>query len=907
MTESRLAAALATRYRLERELGRGGMATVYLAEDLRHHRRVAIKVLHPELSAILGPDRFLKEIELTANLQHPNILPLFDSGTVESGEGREQTDLSTGSTFSTPSTLYYVMPYVEGETLRRRLERERQLPVSDAVRIASDAAEGLEYAHRHGVVHRDIKPENILLHDGRPLLADFGIALAVQQAGGSRMTQTGMSLGTPQYMAPEQAMGDKVVDHRADIYALGVVTYEMLAGEPPFTGPSSQAIVAKVMTEKPRSLESLRETVPSHVADAVHAALQKLPADRPMSAAVFAASLREPRAAPPRLVVPTRPAAPRASVAVGALTIALLALAAGYLLGRRPSGVAAPPSRLAMLPRSLGGTGVSSVFRQLALAPDGSGIVFVALSQSNQNELVFQKLDGSEPVPIAGGSGLLGPVFSVDGRYLVAWNAATPGAGTETQRAYRLPLTGGVPEMLPRGVFPAQSAMTGDGTLWFTAPASGSIARLAPGGAVEREVLPNTTALHVQQFLPGDRYLLVVHRQSGTGSGPASVIDVRSGKQETIIEIPVVEARYTSGYIVYAQPNASLWAVPFDARRRRLTGSAVQIGDGVSLTGNGYAQLSVAPNGTVAYIPEEPRALMFADARGVMQRAVDAGRNYHAPRFSPDGKRIAIDFTSGDGRDVWILSLDQRTLSRATFDRDAHDATWSPDGRHIYFITARPGPLGIYRTRPGSSAPAESLFASANLSFTGILLPDGRGLLTTATNLRPGSATDIAILSNGGRGPFVPLVLDDFETAYPVASPDGRWMAYASNQSGLPEVFVRLLDGGGSDVQVSQNGGTEPVWDPTDGNQLFYRTASGGRAELIAATLRPAGTEMEVVSRRVLFPIPDIIGTTPHANYDISPDGKTFAMVRRNPAERIVIIQNLPALVEGLRAPTQAR
>src|SRR5689334_7098093 len=187
---SSLATALTERYRIEREIGAGGMATVYLAEDVRHHRKVAIKVLHPELSAILGPERFLKEIELTASLQHPHILPLFDSG---SADGK----------------LWYAMPFIEGETLRARLEREHQLPIADAVRIASEAADALDYALRHGVVHRDIKPENILLHDGHALVADFGIALAVEQAGGARMTQTGLSLGTPAYMAPEQAMGER--------------------------------------------------------------------------------------------------------------------------------------------------------------------------------------------------------------------------------------------------------------------------------------------------------------------------------------------------------------------------------------------------------------------------------------------------------------------------------------------------------------------------------------------------------------------------------------------------------------------------------------------------------------------------------------------------------------------------
>jgi serine/threonine protein kinase len=269
---ARLAAALSDRYRIERELGAGGMATVYLAQDLKHHRKVAVKVLRPELAAVIGADRFLSEIRTTANLQHPHILPLFDSGAAD-------------------SFLYYVMPYIEGISLRDRLSREKQLPIGDAVRLATEIAGALDYAHRHGVIHRDIKPENILLHDGSALVADFGIALAASKAG-TRMTETGMSLGTPQYMSPEQAMGERELDARSDVYALGCVTYEMLTGEPPFSGPTAQAIVAKVMTAEPVEMTTLRKTIPADVADAVHIALQKLPADRFASAAEFAAALR---------------------------------------------------------------------------------------------------------------------------------------------------------------------------------------------------------------------------------------------------------------------------------------------------------------------------------------------------------------------------------------------------------------------------------------------------------------------------------------------------------------------------------------------------------------------------------------------------------------------------------------
>ena len=268
-----LASALSGRYEIDREIGRGGMATVYLARDLRHERPVAVKLLYPELGAVLGAERFLSEIRVTANLQHPNLLPLFDSGEAN-------------------GLLFYVMPYVEGESLRARLDREKQLPIDDAVRIAAAIAGALDYAHRHGVIHRDLKPENVLLHDGQPLVADFGIALAVSNAGGARVTQTGLSLGTPQYMSPEQATGDRAIDSRTDIYSLGALTYEMLSGEPPHSGASAQAIIARLMTEEPRPLTSTRRNVPPHVDAAVRHALEKLPADRFATAKKFADALQ---------------------------------------------------------------------------------------------------------------------------------------------------------------------------------------------------------------------------------------------------------------------------------------------------------------------------------------------------------------------------------------------------------------------------------------------------------------------------------------------------------------------------------------------------------------------------------------------------------------------------------------
>jgi serine/threonine-protein kinase len=279
----RLAAALADRYRMERELGRGGMATVYLAEDLKHHRKVAIKVLRPELAAALGPERFLREITTTANLRHPHILPLYDSGRT-GGRADGRTD----------DLLFYVMPYVDGESLRDRLTREKQLPIDEALRLTREVADALDYAHGQGVIHRDIKPENILLERGHAVVADFGIARAVSTAGGDKLTQTGMAVGTPVYMSPEQSVGESDLDGRSDLYALGCVLYEMLAGEPPYTGGTAQAIIAKRFREPVPRISTLRETVPPAVEAALTRVLAKSPSDRFATAEEFAAALTAP-------------------------------------------------------------------------------------------------------------------------------------------------------------------------------------------------------------------------------------------------------------------------------------------------------------------------------------------------------------------------------------------------------------------------------------------------------------------------------------------------------------------------------------------------------------------------------------------------------------------------------------
>ena len=350
--ESRLSGILTDRYRVERELGQGGMATVYLAHDLKHEREVALKVLRPELGAVLGSERFLAEIKITARLDHPHILTLIDSGTAD-------------------GLLYYVLPFVRGESLRDLLNRERQLGLEMALAITKQVGSALEYAHKKGVVHRDIKPENILLQEGEAMLADFGIALAVKEAGGNRLTETGLSLGTPSYMSPEQATGDRTLDARSDVYSLAAVLYEMLAGEPPVTGGSAQAMIAKLMTEKPTRLRVLRDTLPESVDEAVTKALSKTPADRFATAGDFVRALDA--GAKQTAPAVAAPAKRRPAVLAGAAAVAVLLLGTAAYAAR---GMFAHKAAHASLGQKTQLT-VSGGIYVPAISPDGKQLAFV--------------------------------------------------------------------------------------------------------------------------------------------------------------------------------------------------------------------------------------------------------------------------------------------------------------------------------------------------------------------------------------------------------------------------------------------------------------------------------------------------------------------------------------------------
>jgi serine/threonine protein kinase len=424
---ARLTAALADRYRIERELGAGGMATVYLAEDLKHKRKVALKVLKPELAAVLGAERFIQEITTTAALQHPHILPLFDSGTAN-------------------GFLYYVMPFIDGETLRSKLDRETQLGIDEAVRITTDVASALHYAHTHGVIHRDIKPENILLHDGRPMVADFGIALAVSAAAGGRMTETGLSLGTPHYMSPEQATAEKEITARSDVYSLGSVLYEMLTGNPPHTGASAQQIIMKIVTEEAAPVTRLRKSVPPNVAAAVAKSLEKLPADRFESAKAFGDALVNPGFSTAMHAADRERDARgwrfRRPHAIAGLVVMAALIAAAFLFGRSRSTVSSF-DHVAFDQRTFA---TQSVFAA-RFTRDGETIVYSAAAEGSNPAIYIIRPDNPTPSQVGNPGTQLLAVSSRD-ELAVLVHPAYLGFRLFNGTLARMPLVGGAPREL---------------------------------------------------------------------------------------------------------------------------------------------------------------------------------------------------------------------------------------------------------------------------------------------------------------------------------------------------------------------------------------------------------------------------------------------------------------------------
>ena len=844
---ARLTAALAGQYSIERKLGEGGMASVYLAEDLRHHRKVAVKVVHPELAAVLGAERFLSEIHVTAALQHPHILPLFDSG---------QAD----------GQLYYVMPFVDGESLRGRLHRERQLPIDEAVRLAREVASALDYAHRKGVIHRDIKPENILVHDGQAVVADFGIAIAVTNAGGGRLTQTGLSLGTPQYMSPEQATGERDIDARSDVYSLGAVTYEMLTGEAPFTGPTAQAIVAKVITSDPPRLVSQRKTIPQNIEDAVLKALEKMPADRFASAADFSRALGDTSFETTKV---TRSGTRASTVDAGRWKIATFAAA---LVAVALSGVTAwkstrpdhplPVSRYSVF---LEGNNISNGTDAPGISPDGQTIIYT----SDEGGLLARDRNDFKAKPVEGADHGWAPFFSPDGKML-AFFTGFPGA------LKIVPMRGGSPTTLSDSAYAQGGSWSDDGWLYFIGNSAGksSLMRIrSDGGKAQVVARPDSTRDELYFFWPealagGRTVLATIWRQKGAPD--IAAVDVKTGKVREIGK-GVRALSYGSGYLAVLQSDGTIVATRFDERRAELKGTPVPVVTGVHVGGQGRAAIGMSREGTLLYEAYTPLYRIVRVTREGAMTPVDPNWTgaFGNLQLSPDGRTIAVSTEVNARTELWVKDLASGTFTRLAGEGTySYRPVWTPDGKSVTFTSDRTGrPEAFTVAADGGSPPRPTMRNPRGVDESG-WSRDGKWFVYRVGS---GGGRDIYVRgSNDSTGR--PLIHTASEEFSPTLSPDGRWIAFGTDETGRTEVYVRPFpEVERTRWQVSKSGGAEPVWS-SDGLELFYRSSNG---DLMAAQIDATG-DFRVSSERALFPAKAYYSDIRNRAYTVSPDGRSF-------------------------------
>ncbi|MEO8576731.1 MAG: LpqB family beta-propeller domain-containing protein [Gemmatimonadales bacterium] len=872
----KLQESLSDRYDIKREIGAGGMATVYLAQDLRHDRPVALKLLNPELGAVLGAERFLAEIKVTANLQHPNLLPLFDSGAAD-------------------GLLFYVMPFVDGETLRGKLDRERQLPVDEAVRMTVAIANALDYAHSHGVIHRDLKPENILLQAGQPVIADFGIALAVKNAGGNRITQTGLSLGTPQYMSPEQATGDRVIDGRSDIYSLGAVAYEMLTGEPPHTGSTSQAIIARMLTEKPRPMRVSRGAIPEHVELAVQHALEKLPADRFSSAHQFAEALHGTGGVGTTGVYSATQSGMRAAthrswksrvldpVTLGAAGIALAAL--GYAAFGRPAP--RPADRVVRFvvsaPDSL--KPVTNYPWPAAISPDGGTIVYTANGEPGSTGSFYAlRTDQLEAREIPGTSGAWEPSFSPDGQWLLFQSDG---------KIRKVRLDGSAPIAITDG----GSANGGD---WTTrdelvqgsdAEKRGLSKVSVAGGELTEIVKPDSTKGESDYIWPiglpdGKRAAFTIWTGS-LASATLATVSMDGGDVSRLGIKGIRPLAMLGRTLVYLQADGAVMAIKLNRSGTATDGKAIPVLDPVTVVAgnNGNSNIFVSPGGALVTARGGTKSQLSWIARdGTYKPLMKDARTYQSPRISPDGRKIAVVVAERDQSDIWIYDTETGTFSRLSSIKAATTPSWSPDGSKIFFAgIGDKQRFAIWSQQADGGSPAKKV-VDASLTTHVTVAPDGKSLIYTSYH---NNSWDLIRARLDSTPVGVSYMGSPANESAPSFSPDSRWVAFSSDESGRSEIYVRSYPDPSARVQISNAGGTEPVWS-RDGTTLYYR---GGPIRLaVKVSITPI---VRVLSRDTLMTqTTALVNNALTIGYDIGRDGRYLGLISNREDYRLVAVPN---------------
>ena len=848
------------------------MATVFAATDVKHNRRVAVKVLRPELSAFVGAERFLQEIQVTARLQHPHILPLYDSGSAD-------------------GLLYYVMPFVEGETLRQRLDREGELPVDDAVSMTRAVASALDYAHRQDVVHRDIKPENILLHDGQPLLADFGIGLALSAAGGERLTSTGFSVGTPGYMSPEQMMGERVLGPRSDIYALGCVAYESLAGQPPFNGRTLQAVMSSVMTSEPEPIEDRRPAVPEPVATAIHRALERVPADRFATAAQFAAALSVGR----EIITPRRmhSAPPRRRMlplVLGGAALVAVAGLAGLLTGRRLSpAVTAPVRRWDIVlpdnaPVSLTG---SESQPTIALSPAGDRLAYVA-ARGGGTMLMVRNLSGDSVLALAGTEGASRPFFSPGGDWIgyFADNVLrkVPAAGGGSVALMQVERVSGAAWVEPDRILVFDTG----GFELHTVSASGTRTD---------STVHLTTQFGEPGTLPGGGWVA-----GELGSGQLGLLEPATGKELAITRrgvLPLDSVRQSdllfgtspvwvpAGFLVYAAGDGVLMAMPFDGARRQVKGEPVPLVTGVRMeAGFGAGDFAIGRDGTLVYVPGQNQlyaTFAFVSPGGRVDTLPLPRGPYTQPRLSPDGTQLAVQRRNPiGGWEVLLMTLatGQTQQVRQEGNYRAFPASWLPSGKELMIGLFDPVQFLNYGARIQSLESGRSTDVHLAGASYMTVAPDGKSFVFS--DWRNGQLYLRSLLGDTTR---TRIPARGFAASF---SPDGKWVAWG----GVDGVNVSPVPPTGAIHRVAEQG-EKPLWTPK-GDALIYR--DGPQYWRVPVTT--AGG-FRVGKRELL--IEGSFLSTFAWNHDIAPDGRLLVMLTspEHSTGRLGVVAGIPAMLGG--------
>ncbi len=882
-----LASALADRYTFEAPLGEGGMATVWRVHDRRHDRAVALKVLRPELSEAIATERFLREVRVAASLQHPGILPLFDSGEAN-------------------GVPWYVMPLVAGETLRQKLTRERQLSVEEAVRITRQVAAALAYAHQRDIVHRDVKPENILLADGQAYLADFGIALAMQRVDAERLTQSGFMLGTPQYLSPELAAGDMHVDGRSDQWALSAVLYEMLAGQPPHTGSTFQSLAARIVTEAPASLSALRPGVPAGLEAAVMRSLQKVPADRYADTATFEVALAGAMALAPSPVLPVAPwwtvtdptrvrglpagAWRRARTWLGVLALCITVVA---LIGWfRDPVIAAPtglPMRLSLEPPS-GERFVSGLIEGgEALAPDGQTVAFVA-SSKGATRLWIRELSTRSDRVLTGTEGAAFPFWSPDGRSIGFFSG---------DKLMRVGVDGGAPIVICQAFVGRGAAWTDDGRIVFSGYGPLSIVSDA-GGTPQILIIARDSGVVLRwpQVLPGGRLLYYAPRHRSANAGTYLTTLADPGTHVLVLENET-EAVYTQDgrghdFLTWIR-NGSLVVAPLDVRNATL-GAPQLVADsvhGFALTGR--STVTASRSGTLLYSSMANFTSQFGwfDRTGRELGTLGEPTQFNEFRLSPDGRQVVASRERPSGLELWTIDAERNVSTRIETGLSVSTfPVWMPDGRSLLFAG------GDIRNlfRRDATGGQRQLTQSSMHQLPNDVCRDGRVALYY--RITPKTQRDLwtLALDTSDATPRAYLATPSQE-AFARFSPDCQWVAYQSDETGHHEVYVASYPDPSQRIRVSTTagGGLYPVWAQrkTGALELLYLAPDG---MIMSVPMTTANHSIQVGAAREVFRIRRVDDLS--SPFDATADGERFLVRMLSPSAPLSVIVNWPALLK---------